>query len=140
MWVVFALCGLIVFMVYQATTYSEPFQTSKMDIFVKIVTSNDENGYLSLTQSLSSLSLLFYVCNHMYILPFQYNQIFIRNPRHLRFSQTVVCGPVAIYILPFREMNNLMTLKRLAAAIKRFSEKQKFANIRTSLQITTEQT
>ena len=28
-------------MVYWAATYSEPFQTSKMEIFVKIVTSNE---------------------------------------------------------------------------------------------------
>ena len=36
---VFALCGLIVFMVYLATTYSERFQTSKMGYFC-------ENSYL----------------------------------------------------------------------------------------------
>ena len=41
LWFVFALCGLIVFMVY-----SEPFQTSKMDIFLKIVTSNEITSLL----------------------------------------------------------------------------------------------
>ena len=35
LWFVFALCGLIVFMVYWATTYSEPFQTSKMEYLWK---------------------------------------------------------------------------------------------------------
>ena len=40
LWFVLALCGLIIFMVYWATVYSEPFQTSKMEFFVKIVTSN----------------------------------------------------------------------------------------------------
>ena len=34
MWFVFALCDLMVFMVYEAKTYSEPFQTSKMEFFV----------------------------------------------------------------------------------------------------------
>ena len=47
MWFVFALCGLIVFMVYWATTYSEPFQTSKMQFFVKIVTSCEIKSVLS---------------------------------------------------------------------------------------------
>ena len=47
MWFVFALCGLIVFMVYWATTYSEPFQTSKMQFFVKIVTSYEIKSVLS---------------------------------------------------------------------------------------------
>ena len=37
----FALDDLIVFMVYQAITYSEAFQTFKMEFFVKIVTSKD---------------------------------------------------------------------------------------------------
>ena len=41
LWFVFALCILIVFIVYWATAYSEPFQTSKMELFVKIVTSNE---------------------------------------------------------------------------------------------------
>ena len=36
----FALCGLIVFMVHWTTAYSEPCQTSKMELFAKIVTSN----------------------------------------------------------------------------------------------------
>ena len=43
---VFALCSLIVFMVYYVTTYSEPFQTSKMDIFVKIVAFNEITSLL----------------------------------------------------------------------------------------------
>ena len=46
MWLVFALCGLIVFMVYSAKTYSQAFQTSKMGFFVKIVTSNDITSLL----------------------------------------------------------------------------------------------
>ena len=46
MWFVFVLCSLIVFMVYWATSYSEPFQTSKMEFFVKIVTSNQITSLL----------------------------------------------------------------------------------------------
>ena len=46
MWFVFALCGLMVFMVYDATTYSEPFQISKMEFFVKIITSNEITSLL----------------------------------------------------------------------------------------------
>ena len=46
MWFVFALCSLIVFMIYWATTYSEPFQTSKMEFFVKIVISNETTSLL----------------------------------------------------------------------------------------------
>ena len=38
-WFVFALCGLIVFMVYWAIVYSEPYQTAKMELFAKIATS-----------------------------------------------------------------------------------------------------
>ena len=37
-WFVFALCGLIVFMVYWAIVYSEPYQTAKMELFAKIAT------------------------------------------------------------------------------------------------------
>ena len=36
---VFALCGLIVFKVYWAIAYSEPCQTSKIELFAKILTS-----------------------------------------------------------------------------------------------------
>ena len=43
---VFALCGLIVFMVYWATTYSEPFQTSVIEFFMKLVTSNEITSLL----------------------------------------------------------------------------------------------
>ena len=43
---VFALCGLIIFIIYWATTYSEHFQTSKMGIFVKIVASNEITSLL----------------------------------------------------------------------------------------------
>ena len=39
MWFVFTFCGLNVFMVYWAIAYSEPFQTSNIELFVKIVTS-----------------------------------------------------------------------------------------------------
>ena len=46
MWFVFALHDLIAFMVYWAVTYSEPFQTSKMEFFVKIVTSKETNPLL----------------------------------------------------------------------------------------------
>ena len=46
MWFVFALHDLIVFMVYWAITYSEPFQTSKIESFVKIVTSKETNPLL----------------------------------------------------------------------------------------------
>ena len=46
MWFVFALHNLIVFMVYWAVTYSEPFQTSKVEFFVKIVTSKEKNPLL----------------------------------------------------------------------------------------------
>ena len=46
MWFVFALHDLIVFMVYWAITYSEPFQTSKMEFFVKIVTSKETKPLL----------------------------------------------------------------------------------------------
>ena len=46
MWFVFALKALIVFMVYWEETYSEPFKTSKMEIFVKIVTSNEITSLL----------------------------------------------------------------------------------------------
>ena len=46
MWFVFALNDLIVFMVYWAVTYSEPFQTSKMEFFVKIVTFKETNPLL----------------------------------------------------------------------------------------------
>ena len=45
MWFVFALHDLIVFIVYWAIKYSEPFQTSKMELFVKIFTSK-ETTYL----------------------------------------------------------------------------------------------
>ena len=41
MWCFFALHDLIDFMAYRAITYSEPFQTSKMDFFMKIVTSKE---------------------------------------------------------------------------------------------------
>ena len=44
MW--FTLHDLIVFMVYWAITYSEPFQTSKMEFFVKIVISKETNPLL----------------------------------------------------------------------------------------------
>ena len=46
MWFVFALHDLIVFMVYWAITYSEPFQTSKIESFVKIGTSKETNPLL----------------------------------------------------------------------------------------------
>ena len=46
LWFVFVLCGLIVFMVYWSTTYSEPFQTSKMEFFVKIGTCNEITSLL----------------------------------------------------------------------------------------------
>ena len=46
LWFVFALYGLIIFMAYGATTYSELFQTSKMEFFVKIVTSNEITSLL----------------------------------------------------------------------------------------------
>ena len=46
MWFVFVLHDLIAFMVYWAVTYSEPFQTSKMEFFVKIVTSKETNPLL----------------------------------------------------------------------------------------------
>ena len=46
MWFVFTLHGLIVFMVYWTITYSEPFQTSKIEFFVKIVTSKETNPLL----------------------------------------------------------------------------------------------
>ena len=46
MWFVFALHDLIVFMVYWAITYSEPFQTSKMEFFVKKFTSKETNPLL----------------------------------------------------------------------------------------------
>ena len=36
---VFALCDLIIFMVHWAIAYSEPCQTSWMELFAKIVTS-----------------------------------------------------------------------------------------------------
>ena len=38
MWFAIAIHDLIVFMVYWAITYSEPFQTSKMEFFEEIVT------------------------------------------------------------------------------------------------------
>ena len=38
-WFTFALCGLIVFMVYWAIVYLEPYQTAKMELFAKIVIS-----------------------------------------------------------------------------------------------------
>ena len=47
MWLVFALCSLIVFMIYWATTYSETFETSKMGFFMKIVTSNETTSLLT---------------------------------------------------------------------------------------------
>ena len=37
----FALCGLIVFMVYQPIAYSEPCQTYKMELLAKMVTSKE---------------------------------------------------------------------------------------------------
>ena len=40
-WFVFDLYGLIVFMVYCEITYSEPCQTFKMELLVKIVTSKE---------------------------------------------------------------------------------------------------
>ena len=43
---VFALCDLIVFMVHWAIGYSEPCQTSKMEIFAKIVTSKKVTSLL----------------------------------------------------------------------------------------------
>ena len=48
---VFALLDLIVFMVYWAITYSEPFQTSRMEFFVKIVTSKETTPSLRLFRS-----------------------------------------------------------------------------------------
>ena len=46
MWFAFAWCGLIVFMIYWATGYSEPFQESKMEFSVKIVTSDEITSLL----------------------------------------------------------------------------------------------
>ena len=43
---VFALHDLIVFLVYWTITYSEPFQTSMMKFFVKIVTSKETTPLL----------------------------------------------------------------------------------------------
>ena len=43
---IFALCGLIVFMVPWAIAYSEPCHTSKMELFAKIVTSNKVTSLL----------------------------------------------------------------------------------------------
>ena len=60
----------------------------------------------------------------MYILPFQYNEIFIRNSRHLRLCLS--------YIVTFEEMNTLRTLKWFGATAKRFSGKQKFVKERYS--------
>ena len=46
LWFVFALCPLIVFTDYWATTYSERFQTFKMVFFKKIVTSYEITSLL----------------------------------------------------------------------------------------------
>ena len=51
MWFVFALHDLTVFMVYWTITYSEPFQTSKMELFVKKVTSKETNPLLGCFRS-----------------------------------------------------------------------------------------
>ena len=45
-WFVFVSCGLIVFIVYWPIAYSEPFQTSKMELFVKIVTFKEVTSLL----------------------------------------------------------------------------------------------
>ena len=111
----FSFYGLFIFMVYWTEAYSEPCQTSKMDLFAKIF---DEWKQLTIFEKSSILDVWsgseyasaeckvncldrlyymycnkFYVWNNMYILPFQYNWIFIRKVKHLRFSQTVVSGP-----------------------------------------------
>ena len=46
MWFVFALCGLIVFIIYWVIAHSEPFQTSTMELFGKIVTSKEVTSLL----------------------------------------------------------------------------------------------
>ena len=76
MWFVFALRCLIVFMVYWTATYSELFQTFKMEIFVKIVTSNEINfllrrfgkgsEYTSAKCKVNCLARLCYICIYMY--------------------------------------------------------------------------
>ena len=43
---VFALCGLIVFMFHWTMAYSDPCQTSKMELFAKIVTSKEVTSLL----------------------------------------------------------------------------------------------
>ena len=46
MWFIFAVYGLIVFMVYWTVAYSEPCQTSKKEFFVKIVTLKEITSFL----------------------------------------------------------------------------------------------
>ena len=43
---VFALCGLIVFVVHWAIAHSEPCQTSMMELFAKIVSSKEVTSWL----------------------------------------------------------------------------------------------
>ena len=46
MWFIFAVYGLIIFMVYWTVVYSEPCQTSKMALFVKMVASKEVTVFL----------------------------------------------------------------------------------------------
>ena len=46
MWFVFALRSLFIFIVYWAVAFSEPFQTSKMELFVKALTSREVTSLL----------------------------------------------------------------------------------------------
>ena len=131
----YGLLGNKIFRTFSNISFSLCLSVSPC-LFLSLSVSLCLSVTLSVSLCLSLLSLclsLFYAWNRMHILPFQYNYISIRNPGNLRLSLTVVCGPVAIYIVTFREINILRTLKRLAAATKRFSEKQKFVNIRTFL-------
>ena len=46
MWFIFAVYGLIIFMVYWTAVYSEPCLTSKMALFVNIVASKEVTVFL----------------------------------------------------------------------------------------------
>ena len=127
---VFTLCGLIVFMVYWAATHSEPFQTSKIEFFVKIVTSNEitsllwERFWIHLCWMQSKLlgHVLLYIYIYIYIyiytavyFMFEITCIFCHfNTIRFSFETLSISGlrslRSCIYTVTFREMNILGAL------------------------------
>ena len=145
---VFALCDLIVFMVYWATTYSKHFQTSKKEFFVKMFTRMrsppcldvvKRSEYASAEFKVNCLAMFCYIYVAVCFM-FEITCIFchfstIRFPFKTLASKAFLDRSLryCIYTVTFRDINILRTLKRLAAATKRFSGKHKFVKIRNFL-------